>query len=325
MRERVDVASLVVPPTGQGRSLYYVPGEMWIEEAPSCGDERNPDAFPRLAYSTQKDRDRDFTDPVLADKSGPCLSEFIRLCDGAPDQFSNRVLAFARRRGTLGICRHRMLSSHSRCSPLDPNIGAGKWEPIEAWLRYVRNIRALMNIGERLRNGNPGDPSDWAAVEAVTPSEKPFDVGYGLFHESEERQAARAATFSWVPPPEDMGDVAGERGWLGWALGRWLKLGEVQLQTSWWTDAPQIRLRYGALRGVIAIQLAAALISPQGLYQCAGCGHPFAPLAGSRRPQRGKRAWCPTCGRLAQWRAYQKGHYQSKKSRKGADHGETGK
>ncbi len=82
-------------------------------------------------------------------------------------------------------------------------------------------------------------------------------------------------------------------------------------------------LACGTLRGVLAVQLAAAVLSRQGMYLCAGCGHPFTPPAGHRRPARGRRAWCPDCGRHAQWREYQRRRYESAKAEQRTADGEA--
>jgi hypothetical protein len=236
-----------------------------------------------------------------------CLDSFIRLADVPPNEIAARVAAFARTWGMLGICRHGKPAQHGErnCSWLavDPAIWGVCWEPIEAWVRYSRQIRSLLLIAANLQQGEPGAPQDWQAVERGEPvSEECLD--------GSPRPTDTLNVEIWRAKPA-VGGVDAERADLALALQHWIRYGDVSVSTHWWPGAPNpdVWLDYSWLPGVLAVQLLAALQSRKGLYQCAGCGQPFTPPEGSRKPAKNKRKWCPSCGRLAQFRLYQRRRY----------------
>jgi predicted RNA-binding Zn-ribbon protein involved in translation (DUF1610 family) len=53
------------------------------------------------------------------------------------------------------------------------------------------------------------------------------------------------------------------------------------------------------LSGALALQLAFAVASSEGVTTCFACGRFYTP---SRRPAAGRRSFCPDCGLRAAWR-----------------------
>ena len=313
----LEGADLAIPAPQRDGWRYEAPGEVWIVSGPSASGEPNPDAFPRLET-------RPGGGGPLASAAEDCLGEFIRLDETSDEEFPARVLALAQRWGLLGICCHRKPSSHRidrRCYPLG-SFGSyanpatvSPWEPIEAWRRYSRQLRAILNIAVDLQLDRPGSSRDWAAVQGAEP-----DFRHPLRDWGTPKDDGPPSVNLERWGPKVAGDISSERAALAAALTRWLHYGRV-VPHGHWTEgeaAPAVRLFHESLTGVLAVQLAAALQSPQGVHRCDGCGYPF-PSQGARRPARGKRKWCSRCGRNAQWKDYQRRKYVPKKAGSGKE------
>ncbi len=299
---------------------YRLPDRVWLGESPT------PEREPAILYTY----DRHGAGSTFAGPEGRCLDAFIRLDQGPPATFGNRVVEFARRWGPLGSCRHRKPAAHyppCRCTPLGTNPPHGRalqpWEPLEAWRRYSRQLRALLLVAARLLNGQAGDAQDWSVISSAEPGQSlEIDEYPGVVYDE-----------LTLPPPSDrvglpaLSDQAGrlqaERYEIGLALDVWLRYGAIRVEGGWWEPmvTADVWLRYGGLAGVLAVQLAAALKSPKGLFICTACRTPFTPAPGRYRPRRNQRAWCNECGRQAQWRDYQQRRYATVKQRKEGQHG----
>jgi hypothetical protein len=94
--------------------------------------------------------------------------------------------------------------------------------------------------------------------------------------------------------------ISGEDAWfmrhtVEEEASEWLKAAAVTPSLRWpeGDPAPYVTLTEGGLFGVLAIQLAAALTSPLGIYRCTTCGFPFTPAHRKRRMD--QRRYCPSC------------------------------
>src|SRR5207245_1958373 len=106
--------------------------------------------------------------------------EFLKLSDAQPEA----ILDFARCWGVLAICEHGKPRSHglahprrggyARCEMLGERVGR-PWEPLEAWWRYARQARGILNVAFELREGRLGDSADWQAIQEGEP--RGFEVG----------------------------------------------------------------------------------------------------------------------------------------------------
>ena len=123
---------LAVPAPQRDGWTYGVPSRMWIANEPISPTDPNPSAYPVLEWrDVGEDQQR-----TWASAGGPCLDEFIRLDEGAEEDFPSRVLVFARRWGVLGICLHGKPAMHGgphRCSPLGTDLGIDRDEGNPYW------------------------------------------------------------------------------------------------------------------------------------------------------------------------------------------------
>lgn len=195
-------------------------------------------------------------------------------------------------------------------------------EPVEAWVRYVGHLRALMRLAVSARNSEQPDLDDLHLAEAARPAdftEMPFDeIGYPVVSEDEVPgwwggpwgldawvAGSNTADPDWWVERETFNDEDGARSYLRVCLDNWLALGRLALQVS---GEMELRVEAREIPGLLAIQLISAVES--GVYTCAGCGHPFAPR-GQRKPGARQRAWCDQCGRKEQWRDYRRRRKQA--------------
>ena len=204
-------------------------------------------------------------------RPGPTmLAQFVGLRDAEPE----RILAYARRWGVLGICPHGLPSSHNPTQDLGAGeviegcegIGRlndeGQWvfrEPIAAWHRFATEAYAIAATAARLR-------------------------GYGSGPDLSPHGRLTLTLRLWK------------------ALNRWLALGGVGpaiiLHPDWPKVEPERALvpTIGApgLFGALALRLSLASTGAAGLAPCAGCGEWFSP---SVTPRTGERQWCskPAC------------------------------
>jgi hypothetical protein len=191
------------------------------------------------------------------------------------------------------------------------------WEPIEAWRRYSAHAAAVLRVAERLQKGLPGTVTDWQAILAVEPETEPYIADEDLDWDEtvEEEHASGLGIASDRFPHRMFGErgVERDRRYLHLILREWQRRGNVGLHIDWdeSESSPTVRLSASGLVGIIATQMIATISSP--LYVCAGCQNAFTPPPGSRKPAAGRKAWCPDCGRLAQWREYQKRRYETQK------------
>jgi len=284
----------------QPSNRYAVPAEFRIADASefrspiitSPGPRRPawpwlPSGQPVLAYRWGGDGER-----RASPANQRCLDEFIGLADISDEKLGASVLRFAKRWGPLEICEHgkpfRHYSYPDRCiSPRSPANSPWCNEPLEAWRRYSRHLGSFLRVAANLHQGIPGSPEDWNAIAAAELSD-----------------ISRFARENWgnVEMPENTSKsrrVASELGSLAFGLRNWFRYGGVELFPKAYVQREhrQISLdtSYWGLPGKLAVELAAALSSPNGVYQCAGCGNGFASENRKRSQDRNK--WCerPEC------------------------------
>jgi hypothetical protein len=98
-----------------------------------------------------------------------------------------------------------------------------------------------------------------------------------------------------------------QRAFVSYAVNCWLNWGRARPQIDWDGPTPTIELTTGGilpmyadrLAGAIALQLAYAVASSEGVATCFACGRFYTP---ARRPAAGRRSFCPACGLRAAWR-----------------------
>jgi hypothetical protein len=187
------------------------------------------------------------------------------------------------------------------------------WEPVSAWWRFARELRAILLLGADLVQGWPGQPQDWAAIQVVEQrwptATEPKDPPGAKDHETEV--AARWFRFmraqgARVPMPdgptgraEELADASGR---LAAAVHRWLEYGrfmpalrpDVNAEPTQHSVTFRMQLVSHApepLCAALALQLVAALESPSLIYVCSHCANPYR----ARRHPRGERHFCDHC------------------------------
>lgn len=214
------------------------------------------------------------------------LSEFVNLAEAPVET----ILAFARKWGVLEICLHGLPCTHNLrhgftlsgrfCMPL-PYLDTDDFmEPIPYWHYYARQMRSLLNVAVRLKQGQPGLAEDWKILVDPGPGQDP------------RGKAALFTSFYGRAVEEDRLGVRK-------MLDRWLSMGDVRPNLVW--DEEQCSVSFdNTLFGMLAMQLMLEICSSGGIAFCSGCGKSYSPKR--RRPKVGQRNYCRECGKKAAWR-----------------------
>ena len=75
-------------------------------------------------------------------------------------------------------------------------------------------------------------------------------------------------------------------------IEEWLWWGNVRPWIRWLQPQPTFTLAGGTF-GILAFQMMLAVTNTHGLAVCTGCGNPY--LRQNRKPQLGRRNYCPGC------------------------------
>ena len=192
------------------------------------------------------------------------LDSFLELADGNPEE----ILRFARKWGPLRVCQHYM--PYDRCYMECLEAGS---EHIAIWQDYAHRSKSILNIAVNLYNDEGGDPADWESILRLEPGTMGDQRSTIEEFIDQERQILMIAVNTIL-------DLAGVRLSLNWSNRR-----------PQWDLVPD-----GSLLGVLATQLAFAVARSNMPSTCTSCGRPYTP---NRKPQFGRRNYCPTCGSKA--------------------------
>jgi len=232
-----------------------------------------------------------------APSRGSCLLEFVSLATVPPDKLPGSVLRFAQKWGVLRLCHHRKPERHRRVSsqigdlcggppryggPFSPPVFS---EPIEAWGRYSRQLRAILLVAANLRKGEHGNSQDWQTIEQGEPK--------GL--SQNEREHWGLGNLLQLRGQTCLRE---ERLRLSFDLWNWLIYGDVHVFPRWAGSSLETRLSYHGLTGRLAVEMASMLTHT--VYRCKGCGEPFGVELEGRGRSRNKGAWCGSaeCARI---------------------------
>lgn len=209
------------------------------------------------------------------------LDSFIRI-NSAED-----VLTFAKRWGPLDLCEHNQPACHrgrgriavTACTPT-------RREPIERWLHFARQARAIVEAMIPLRAGQPQPREPWERFFNYKPGEgEPVRPDIEEFIRLTQKPPPIGPVWAW--------------GNLRSVLDGWIRLGDVRPQADpRWRPDRGFPVRLGGYKtfGMLALQLLSAVTSDRGLYFCHHCQEPYTP---PRKPQPGRRHYCgrPECKR----------------------------
>lgn len=215
-------------------------------------------------------------DPDRPVNEAGMLDRFVRITE------AKGVLRFAERYGVLDICEHRVPGTHY-LPPLpipDSWPGCRPWqvldylvyaEPVDIWLGFVAQARALLSLAVDLRAGSPGRKDDWRVADSQ------------LFWRD---------GFSELSIQTSGKDVDHDRISLAERISTWMQFGNVRPELFWQKSVPVFRLSARTF-GILGVQLLFAATRSQGIAICSGCGMPYTP---KRKPRKDRRNFCLNCG-----------------------------
>jgi hypothetical protein len=295
---------------------WLVPQQLSVDRARLCWRPTRPSAgIPPVTYAYTKRA------------PGPgLLEQFVALGDATDDA----ILAYARQWGVLVICAHGLPASHSeRCRPLAlPRRHAYIfWEPLASWRFFARQARRILDIAAHTHNGEvvkspiasqlltmPPSPTARTPPAARPRREKPLRWERLLYPLHERKNIFEQWVAELMQPTPVEGRPRGpwatltfQRACVAYAVNQWLDWGRARPQVEWDGATPTIALTTGGLlpmyvdrlAGALALQLAYAVASTEGVATCFACGRFYTP---TRRPAAGRRSFCPSCGVRAAWR-----------------------
>jgi hypothetical protein len=206
------------------------------------------------------------------------LQEFLNL------ESAEATLRFAQKWGVLLLCRCDLPAGHRRTRRTTAQTGfldgctmrvaesprkgvLEYWEPVSAWLNYVRGARAVLRVVDELRQGRLSREEDWAALwPAPSPADQPRTLVVG-------------------------------RLLISALLETWLEWSGAQISVVWSGTGPNLAIGRRRLCAALAVQLASAATQTAGLDFCSSCGEAYRP---HRRPSTGRRNYCPSCRKSGQ-------------------------
>lgn len=208
------------------------------------------------------------------------LDTFVRI------KIPEQILSFAQRYGPLGLCKHGRPPMHRGrdqerrwCSPCGN-------ESLKRWLDYVELARSCLNFTATI-DVDPNKIKIPAKYFKRIVSNQPKNI-------PDYKMVSALGFGKWL-----VVDIINE--WLGDA-GVWPML-------NWDSKEPTLILSGGGIFGALGIQLLSAM-TRSNLAVCSGCGMPY--IRKLRKPQRGKRNFCPECGETVSNKLRQRDHRKRK-------------
>ncbi len=128
-------------------------------------------------------------------KTYPSRNLILEFADLA-NSGSKQVLAFAKKFGVLGLCKHQLPANHSKTSILTKNKTNSICQPlgeesIKLWFEFARNAQAILRISADLRRHRSTRQEDWLVLLANQEKELPTRV-------SSERQLIENSINLWL-------------------------------------------------------------------------------------------------------------------------------
>ena len=204
------------------------------------------------------------------------------------------------------------------------------WEPLESWRFFARQGKRILELAAATYNGQTMERAFTEDVLARPPStgrsgrrrraerrrERAVRLDRSLYvlHERKNIYELWLGDLSRVAPAEvgkgrdrQLDTLTRQRAFVSYAVNCWLNWGRARPQLDWQGPTPTIELTTGGmlpmyadrLSGALALQLAYAVASAEGVATCFACGRFYTP---TRRPAAGRRSFCRGCGLRAAWR-----------------------
>jgi hypothetical protein len=322
LKERLELAGVPTPlEQAAVPKEWFVPKDIALRRDRVCWRPSTPSsAFPGFTYAYAKRT------------PGPgLLEQFVALGD-APD---DDILRYARHWGVLVICPHGLPASHSeQCKPmaLPDQDRYVFWEPVASWRYFAGHAKEVLEVAAATYNGQVVDrevterlfpmppPSVKRSGASAQVGRRPRDTkvrldrALSLLHEHKNvfehwvSGILESGSTAFASHPSGKAKaLARQRAFVSYAVNCWLNWGRARPQIEWDGPTPTIALTTGGLMpmyadrlsGALALQLAYAVASSEGVATCFACGRFYTP---TRRPAAGRRSFCPDCGLRAAWR-----------------------
>ena len=207
------------------------------------------------------------------------LDSFIKLSDGRPED----ILRFAKTWGPLRVCQHWL--PYGKCPAESWDLGR---EPIYVWRQCAQRSQAILKVASKLHLSEFGDPADWMTA-----------LGLGT--------SWTTLWWKWNADPAER--LTEEKSLLMVVVNTLVIMAELQINLTWSLKRPEWDLvPDGSLFGALVCQLAFAVAVTEAVATCTSCGRPYSP---KRKPQVGRRNYCPTCGARAAKRDHARGRRKS--------------
>jgi len=264
-----------------GGNLFTLPRDAWVEDG-------------QLRMLPGEPRPDQELDPV------GMLDFFVRL--RRPED----VVRFVRRFGPLWICSHGLPFTHRTGGvddtiffDLDPDQERcwDLWdpEPLSVWFGWVETARAILTIASFLHGDSIAPPEEWDRASQL------LNPGY------REKGAE-----------EIEGDLGFARVYCGDLIWAWLDMCDISPKMEWDPQPNFYLLPKPFSFGNLGLQLSQAVMRSHGLAICSGCSNPY--VRTGRKPQAGRRNYCPDCGPKAARRDAQR----ERRAKQRGDHGQEG-
>lgn len=320
LKQRLELAGVPTPLEQAAVPRdWFVPQDIVLERDRLCWRPSRPSSeFPGFRYAYTKR------------SPGPgLLEQFVSLGDAADED----ILRYARHWGVLVICEHGLPASHSEhCRPMSLSMRSeyAFWEPLESWRFFARQGKRILELAASTCNGQSMERAFTEDVLARPPSPRRsggprravrrreravrLDRSLYILHERKNIYELWLGDLSRVAPAEvgkgrdrQLDTLTRQRAFVSYAVNCWLNWGRARPQLDWQGPTPTIELTTGGmlpmyadrLSGALALQLAYAVASAEGVATCFACGRFYTP---TRRPAAGRRSFCPACGLRAAWR-----------------------
>lgn len=231
---------------------------------------------------------------LFEDKRLTILRKFIRLANGS----NEKILAFAREYGPLGLCRCGVSFGHrdrdgNRCYRTYPARKKPKVHPpyltresIDGWRRYIKWAKGILTVARKLHRDEKANDMDWAWV---------MDLGSNCTNYPHIISLAS----NLENAPLSANTLIDQKQRLSKVVNYLLDECEVGPSITWCKQ--NIKVAFGLrtpfgfgnrLLDAIVVQLFGAVLRVEGLANCSVCGIPYRP---TRSPREGENHYCEDC------------------------------
>lgn len=223
---------------------------------------------------------------------GPGLLRQFAGLAGASDE---EIFRFASRWGVLELCTHGLPALHSWEATIPPpsrkrlchprTIKRGRtswlWEPLGAWRSWAHTAEAILNTAAALKLNARPDEEDVEWLSAGT-----SHLAETVLATAQQMGVIDQRIEPEVPLPM----------YISLEVNSWLSFACTRPRLFMEKDRWNIELSNTGLFGALGLELLFVVAAAEGLAICSACGVPY---PRKRKPQSGRRNFCPRCGRKA--------------------------